>query len=193
MILNLHQQKEELRQRLLEQRKSIPEDIYQKASSQIIQKLKQQKEFKSADIIHCYVSINTRREVDTKGLIKEMLSSGKKVVVPVTNFQEGTLTHIRLDSYDNLVSNKWGVQEPEDGKEIMPEELELVIVPMVAGDERCNRIGYGEGFYDRFLKQVNCPKIGLIFERNVLEQVPVEDFDIPLDKILTEDRIINRH
>lgn len=190
--MNLHQQKEELRRRLLEQRKAIPESTFQTASAGIVQKLKQQKEFRDAGVIHCYVSMNSRREVDTHGLIKEILSSGKKVVVPVTNFQEGILSHIQLNSYDKLEANKWGVPEPGDGKEILPEELELVIVPMVAGDESCNRIGYGEGFYDRFLDQVTCPKIGLIFERNVVKKIPVEDFDVPLDKIVTESRVINR-
>lgn len=191
--MDLREQKEELRQHLLDQRKAISEDAFTKGSSEIIQKLKQQSEFVNADVIHCYVSINGRREVDTHGLLKKMLSSDKKVVVPVTDFQEGTLTHIQLDSYDKLEANKWGVPEPKDGKEISPEELELVIVPMVGGDTKCNRIGYGEGFYDRFLKQVHCPKIGLIFERNIVEQVPVENFDVPLDKIITESQIIIRH
>lgn len=190
--MDLRQQKEELRQHLLEQRKAISEATFLKASTAIVQKLKQQQEYINADVIHCYVSINDRREVDTHGLIQEMLSFHKKVVVPVTNFQEGTLTHIHLNSYEKLETNKWGVPEPGDGEEISPEELELVIVPMVAGDEHCNRIGYGKGFYDRFLKQVHCPTIGLIFERNIIEKVPVEDFDIPLNKILTEERIINR-
>lgn len=190
--MNLHQQKEELRRRLLEQRKEIPESTFKKSSAEIIDKLKQEIEYRNAEIIHCYVSMNDRREVDTHKLINEMLSSGKKVVVPVTNFQEGTLSHMQLSSYDNLEANKWGVPEPGDGKEILPGELELVIVPMVAGDESCNRIGYGEGFYDRFLDQVTCPKIGLIFERNVVKKVPVEDFDVPLDKIVTESRVVKR-
>lgn len=190
--MNLHQQKEELRRRLLKQRKALSQSTFKKASAEIIDKLKQEIEYRNAETIHCYVSMNDRREVDTRKLIKEMLSSGKKVVVPVTNFQEGTLSHILLSSYDKLEANKWGVPEPADGKEVLPEELELVIVPMVAGDESCNRIGYGEGFYDRFLDQVTCSKIGLIFERNVVEKVPVEDFDVPLDKIVTESRVIKR-
>lgn len=190
--MNLREQKEKLRQYLLEQRKKISEGTFKKGSAEIIQKLKRQSEFNRANVIHCYVSINKRREVDTHSLIKEMLSSEKRVVVPVTHFQEGTLTHVELNSYDELEANKWGVFEPTNGKEISPEQLELVIVPMVGGDTKCNRIGYGEGFYDRFLKQVHCPKIGLIFDCNVVEQVPVENFDIPLDKIITENQVIIR-
>lgn len=190
--MDLQAQKEELRQQLLHRRKAISEEVFAEGSAKIIRQLKQQREFKSADVIHCYVSINERREVDTHGVIKEMLASDKKVVVPVTNFQQKTLTHLQLDSYDELKANKWGVHEPRNGEEVSPEELELVIVPMVGGDTKCNRIGYGEGFYDRFLDQVNCPKVGLVFQSNIVEHVPTEEFDIPLDKIITESRIIIR-
>lgn len=192
MILDTHQQKESLRQRLLKKRKAISDSEFREASAEIIEKLRQQSEFKKAKTVHCYVSINDRREVNTHDLIKEMLSADKEVVVPVTNFQEGTLDHIRLLSYDKLQENKWGVLEPGGGESISPAKLELVIVPMVGGDEQCNRIGYGEGFYDQFLKDISCPKIGLLFEKNVINQLPIEDFDVPLDKIITEARIIIR-
>lgn len=187
-----HPQKEIIRRRLLEQRKAISETAFRKASSEIISKLRQQSEYKKAKTIHCYVSINNRREVNTHGLIKKMLATDKDVVVPVTKIQEGTLSHIRLSSYDKLEENKWGVLEPTDGDQVSPDLLDLVIVPMVGGDEQCNRIGYGQGFYDRFLSDVDCPKIGLLFEKNVVKELPTEDYDIPLDKILTEARIIIR-
>jgi 5-formyltetrahydrofolate cyclo-ligase len=192
LVLDKHQRKKELRQTLLERRKSISEPDYYGASADIIEQLKEQHEYQNAHTIHCYVSINKRREVETRELVKEMLFKGKKVIVPITDFENGILTHIHLTSFEDLKSNKWGVPEPNDGKEVSSDELELVIVPMVGGDEQCNRIGYGEGFYDRFLKEVTCPKIGLIFEQNVIEEIPVEEFDIPLDKIITEERIIIR-
>ncbi|HKK44144.1 MAG TPA: 5-formyltetrahydrofolate cyclo-ligase, partial [Balneolaceae bacterium] len=81
--------------------------------------------------------------------------------------------------------------EPNGGEQVSPKELDLVVIPMVGGDEQRNRIGYGEGFYDRFLSLVSCPKIGLTFEQNIVERIPVEDFDITLDKIITEQRVID--
>lgn len=188
-----NKKKEELRQHLLKQRESIPEPEFYGASADIIEELKEQKEYQDAETIHCYVSINKRREVETRVLIKEMIARGKDVVVPVTEFESGSLTHIRLESYSDLKENKWGVMEPTRGEEVTPEAIDLVIVPMVGGDEQCNRIGYGEGFYDRFLKDVDCPKIGLLFDVNIVEQLPTENFDIPLDKIITEKRILNRN
>lgn len=188
--MNIQHRKEKLRAKLLNRRKEIPADEFGEASAVIIQQLKELAEFKEAETIHCYVSMNGRREVNTHGFIRDMLSAGKRVVVPVTNFKKGILNHVALESIDDLESNKWGVLEPGNGKQIAPEALDLVVIPMVGGDELGNRIGYGKGFYDRFLKEVSCSKIGLIFERNIVEQIPVEDFDIPLDKIITERRII---
>jgi 5-formyltetrahydrofolate cyclo-ligase len=190
--LDIRQQKEEIRAELLNLRKTIPLEDFEVASQTIVRKLKQLSDFKKADIIHCYVSMNDRREVNTHGLIREMLLLGKTVVVPITNFNDGTLGHVKLDSFNELRSNKWGVLEPNNGKRVSVDKMELVIVPMVGGDEHGNRIGYGAGFYDRFLKEVSCPKIGLIFDRNIVKKIPVEAFDIPLDKIITEKRVIHR-
>lgn len=188
--MDIHNKKEELRQQLLNQRKSISEPEFYGASADIVEELKEQKEYQDAETIHCYVSMNERREVETRVLIKEMIEKGKDVVVPVTNFESGTLTHIRLKSFSDLEENKWGVLEPKKGEEVTPEKIDLVIVPMVGGDEQCNRIGYGEGFYDRFLKDVRCPKIGLSFDITIVNQLPTENFDISLDKIITEKRIL---
>ncbi|MDZ7680648.1 MAG: 5-formyltetrahydrofolate cyclo-ligase [Fodinibius sp.] len=185
-----NQPKEQVRKRLLEQRTGISQAEFYGASADIIERLKQQPEYQSAHIIHCYVSMNERREVETQELIREMLRKSKQVVTPVTNIEDRTLTHFLLQSFDDLQENKWGVLEQEDGTKVDPGQLDLVIVPMVAADERCHRMGYGKGFYDRFLSQVDCFKIGLTYEQNVVEELPVDDYDVPMDKIITEERTI---
>ena len=184
------EKKKNLRDELLERRKALSEERYRQLSAQIVNSLRTQPEFREATSVHCYISMNDRQEVDTHELVRNMLSMGKGVVVPVTNFSEGTLRHFRLHSFGDLEPNKWGVLEPNEGEEVSPDELEVVIVPMVGGDEQCNRIGYGKGFYDRFLEKVSCPKIGLTFDRNVIEEIPVEHFDVPMDKIITDRRVI---
>lgn len=183
-----YQQKQQWRKQLLESRESLSLEEWESTSEKIIERLKQSSFFKKAKTVHCYVSMNERREVNTHPLIKEMIAGGKKVVTPVTNFKDGTLSHVALTSFDDLSPNKWGVLEAENGEEADISKLDLVIVPMAGGDEACNRMGYGKGFYDRFLKDVSCPKIGLCFEQNIIKQVPVEPFDVPLDGIITEDR-----
>lgn len=184
--MNKTQQKQKLRKELLKKRKSISKEEFLQKSTQIFKRLTEQAEFKKANTIHCYVSINERREVNTHPLIKKMLEDEKRVVVPFTQIEKGTLLHIKLDNFEDLKPNRWGVLEPQEGNEVNPKELDLVIVPMVGGDSHKNRIGYGRGFYDRFLRQTNCPKIGLLFEACLVDKVPVEEFDVGLDKILTE-------
>lgn len=181
-----------MRNLFLRLRNQIPEEEHRKRSDVITQRLKGSPAYNQAKYVHCYVSINKRKEVNTHPLIQEMLSGDKQAVVPVTDFNSGTLTHFELDSYDDLNTNKWGVPEPESGKEIAAGQFDLIVVPMVAGDPQCNRLGYGKGFYDRFLSQVNCPKIGLLYECCLAEHIPTEEFDVKLDQILTEDRVIRR-
>lgn len=190
-MLNEYESKEKLREALLEQRESIPEPQYYGASADIVERLKEVAEYQNATTVHCYVSMNKRREVETRELIREMLDKDKDVIVPITNVEDGTLKNVRLHSFDELEENQWGVLEPANGEEVSGDKFDLVIVPMVGGDEQGNRIGYGKGFYDRFLQDVGCIKIGLLFEDNVVKEIPTEKFDIPMDKIVTENRIID--
>ena len=182
--------KEALRRRLRSQRKSISEANFATWSATIVDLLQKQEEYRQANTIHCYVSMNKRREVNTHPLIQKMLEAGKTVVVPQTQFKDHSLRHFKIPSFDDLTKNKWGVLEPEGGENVAIKELDLVVVPLVAGDRERNRIGYGGGFYDRFLSQVACPKIGLCFEQNILSELPTEPFDIALDKIISEEGII---
>jgi len=182
--------KGEIREKLRSRRAGILESEFLSRSSSITRALQQQQEYAAARTIHCYVSMNDRREVNTHPLIAAIIEEGRDLVVPVTHFGEGTLSHYTLTSFDELKPNKWGVLEPEDGIERTSQEFELVIVPMVGGDERGHRLGYGGGFYDRFLKEVQCPAVGLCFEQNIISLLPIESYDIPMNKIITEERII---
>lgn len=190
--MHIQEKKEELRKNYLGIRSRISGEEFKKWSQFIIRRLTDSTDYNKAKCVHCYVSVNERKEVNTHPIILEMLSGQKQVVVPVTNFSTGTLNHVELNDFEDLESNKWGVPEPESGTEVPADELDLVVVPMVAGDARCNRLGYGKGFYDRFLSQVDCPKIGLLYENCLVEKIPTEEFDVPLDQIITEDRVIHR-
>lgn len=179
-----------MRKDLLSRRSRIPEDQYYSKSGEIIETLQRLPEVSGAQIIHCYISMNQRREVNTHSLLKELMKKGHTVAVPLTHMETGELTHVVLKDFNQLKSNRWGVLEPVQGERISEEELDLVIVPMVGGDALCNRIGYGKGFYDRFLQKVACPAIGLLFECCLVEEIPVEPFDVRLNKLITEKRII---
>lgn len=179
-----------MRELLLERRGSIPEQRYRSRSEMIRTRLKQLALYGEASTIHCYAAMHGRREPDTFPLIEEMISEGKKVVVPVTNFSDKSLRHFRLRSTDELSPNRWGVPEPAGGEEVPIRDFDLVIVPMVGGDSGGNRLGYGEGFYDRFLANVECPTVGLLFEECYVEELPSEPFDVQLDIIVTDRKVV---
>lgn len=189
-MMSISDRKDALREKVLSQRSGIPEDEWLKKSDQIIQHLEKTDLYKKAQTVHTYISMNDRREVCTDSLIEILLNKKKKVVVPITNFSDTSLTHSELESLTDLYKNKWGVREPESVKPVDIDEIDVVIVPMVAADRKGNRLGYGKGFYDRFLARANAVKVGLIFEAFLFEEIPVESFDEKLDVIISEEGVI---
>lgn len=185
-------QKERVRASLLERRENLSPTRYRSGSDRVLSRLRKLKTFRTAATIHTYVSMNDRGEPDTRPLLKEMLSAGRNVVVPVMQPPSGMLRHLRLEAIEDLRPNSWGVPEPSDGKEVPPETFDLVIVPMVGGDLHCNRMGYGKGYYDRFLSEVECPAVGLLFEECLVEELPVDSFDVRLDMIVTDRRVLRK-
>lgn len=178
--------KEELRSHFLKKRNALSGTIANEKSQRIINRVLKTKEFQLANIIHSYASIQKKREVDTIRFLETCLQMNKQVVVPKMK-EGGRLNHFAIDSLDDLSENSLGIPEPVNGREIPVGDLDLVIVPMVAGDRSKNRIGYGAGYYDRFLQSCSAPKIGLLFDCQLYDNtLPVENFDIPLDILITE-------
>lgn len=183
--------KKKLRDHFLEKRNTLSDQEVKSKSSDIIHQLVNLKEFVSASTIHTYLPIRGNNEVDTLPLIHECFDQGKKVVVPKIA-GSGELQHVELESLNKLEINNWGVPEPGSNRHIPVKELEVVFVPMVAGDRFKNRLGYGKGYYDRFLKDCGAPKVGILFDCQLYKKnLPVESFDIPLDILITESEKID--
>jgi len=182
--------KKELRKQILEQRSLLSDEYWRQASNDITHKTLNLSELNKASVIHCYISMNDRKEVDTHNLIDTLLDLGKTIVAPVSDFKQRTMRHYRLNSLDEIETNKWGIPEPRQQQEVSIDELEMILVPMAAGDLNKNRIGYGKGFYDRFLKRTDAVKAGLCFAFGIVEKIPVQQYDVPLDMIITEKEII---
>lgn len=180
------QEKEKQRVYYLNRRKKLLKEEVSLRSLKIIGNLKETSEFQYATTIHCYVSIDKQKEVDTKNLIEMMLESGKRVVVPkIAKYNQ--LKHVQIHSLNELKVNKWGVAEPLNSNDFNIELLDLVLVPMVAGDRDRNRLGYGKGFYDRFLEKVRAVKIGLLYDFQIHSgKLVTETHDVALDLLITE-------
>lgn len=150
--------------------------------------------WQDAKIILFYISQDA--EVDTFELIKKAWETGKKIFAPrVKSRPKCHLELCQITDLSHLEKGAFDILEPKGHCPILkPEEIakkiDLVIVPGIVFDTRGHRVGYGLGFYDRLLKKVKCPKIGLAYEFQIVEQIPKEDFDVPCDTVVTEERVI---
>lgn len=130
---------------------------------------------------HLFLSIEKQREIDTSFLLHILHGRDKAVVVSKSNFEDNSLQHFLLEEHTKLKVSEFGIPEPEDGLEVPPHKLDVVFVPLLAFGKNGHRIGYGKGFYDRFLAQCDsqCIFVGLSFFEPV-GSVPHQDNDIPL-------------
>ena len=148
-------------------------------------------EYKKARVIASYVAMLD--EVQTEQLIRDSFKLGKTVIVPITPREGNHLVFSRISDFSQLRPGSSGILEPEpESIQIVAlEKAEMVVVPIVAWDERGFRLGHGKGFFDIALSS---PKvgttIGLAFEAQRVKQLPIEPHDIPLKMIVTEDRIL---
>lgn len=182
--------KKNLRSHYLQIRENLSTVSATEKSKQITSLLMNLPVFKSAETIHTYVSISEKKEVHTHDLIKTGIREKKKILVPKMQ-AAGELAHSTIASFDELKPNQWGVPEPENIMGSRYPEMDIIIVPMVAGDRKKNRLGYGKGYYDRFLEKVTALKIGLLYNCQLYPDIlPTEEFDIPLDMLITESEII---
>lgn len=135
-----------------------------------------------------FIFVNFRSEVDTHKIINKALEDGKTICVPKIISKEDGMRAYRIKGFQDMEPGYYGILEPsEECEEISIKDIELMVMPGAAFDRNGGRIGYGGGFYDRFLTKVegNVKKIALAYELQVLDSVPMETNDIRIDNIVT--------
>lgn len=139
---------------------------------------------------HLFLSITTQKEVDTQPVLTLLQGKDKNIVLPKAN-EDGNLQNFLLTDDTVLKENKWGIPEPIDGIEIDEQKLEVVFVPLLAYDLDGNRVGYGKGYYDKFLGKCRKEvlKIGLSYFEPTDENIAAEETDIPLNFCVTPEKI----
>ena len=178
--------KKSLKQSVLEKRNSLAQDEILEKSTLIKEKLFSLEQYKKSKIIMFYVSFNS--EVNTHDMIREALKN-KIIVVPKVQFNE--IEPSVIIDFDNLIASKFGILEPIEIMKIAYKNIGLVLVPGIAFDKEGHRLGYGLGFYDKFLAKVpKAIKVGLAFDFQVVDRLPREEHDVPVDFIVTEKRVI---
>ncbi|MGM0396658.1 MAG: 5-formyltetrahydrofolate cyclo-ligase [Bacillota bacterium] len=180
--------KKTIREAILKERSKLSESVHQSYSRKIIDLLKATKYYKDAKVIMCFVSFLD--ELDTHTFIKEALSEGKRVVVPIAVHKTKELIPSELKDFKELEPGYYDILTPKKEfiRPVAQSEIDLVVVPGVAFDSYGYRIGYGGGYYDRFLSSIvrTVPKIAVGFALQLVSSIPRESFDIPVDMIITE-------
>lgn len=195
-VTGLQKCKADIRKCILDKRAELPAEIVQEKSSLILKGLNLLESYRKSEVVMCYMDF--RNEVMTSGIIENCLELGKKVVIPcpvvMPDGQNGLRIYEIKDLSCDVCAGKYGILEPNREKlaEIEPGTIDIVLVPGVVFDINRFRIGYGAGYYDRFLKTVrsDCFKAGLAFDVQVVDDVPVDSHDMQMDVIITESRII---
>ena len=178
---------------MIKVRESLSEQEVISNSKAVFDTLKNLKVYQEANCVMLYISF--RNEIMTRDIIKDLIKSGRRVFVPVTVHETKAIIVSELLDYDeDLQVGNFGVLEPkpEALRPTDPNLLDLVLVPGVAFDERGYRIGFGAGYYDRFLPNLRegAITIALAHEVQMVDKVENDQYDIPVDYVLTDKGLI---
>lgn len=176
--------KKELRKVLIEKRKHLSSEYRQQADALIFQNVIKSEAYQNSQTIFCFVS--TTDEVNTYPILNHALNQRKCVVVPKC-LEKGIMQAYQILSFDDLESGKYGIQEPKEHcKSIPPSDIDLAIIPCLSCNSEGYRIGYGGGFYDRYLQNQTFAKISICYRELLCENIPIESFDEKTDIIISD-------
>ena len=184
-------EKKRLRKEIIEKRDSIGRNEFESKSASIKRNVLSLKEWDEAKVVYTYASM--RNEPDTMELIQTALDSGKKVCVPKIFGKE--MRFIPIKSSDDLKKGTWGIPEPDDTG-VYEDTPGFMLVPGILFGEDFNRIGYGAGYYDRYFdgrkEDDGWFLVALAYDFQIRHEIPREEFDIYMDMIITNDRVLRR-
>lgn len=180
--------KAELRKIYLEKRTALSDAASAQLSFQVYQQFFTSIDLSFIKVIHTFLPIVSKREPDTWLIIDRLRREFPhiQISIPKTNVLHNTLENFYFEGLHQLVTTSWGIQEPAHGILTETEKIDLVLVPLLAFDRSGHRVGYGKGFYDRFLKfcRPDCKKVGLsLFEAE--EEFETSALDVRLDVCVT--------
>lgn len=180
--------KNKIREEMKRKRKSMNlEDVFQK--SQSVQKcFLEIEQYKNAKSVMVYISLGN--EVDTTEIIRDAFSSGKNVLVPVTDSETYEISAHKITVTTEFEKGTFSVKEPKERVCFDKNEIDVVVVPGIAFDRHGGRIGFGKGCYDKFLKGTKAIKIGFCYDFQLVEHIETESNDVSMDYIITEKEII---
>ena len=181
--------KDEIRKLVLEKRNSMGKADVLEKSLVIQERLISLPEFRKASAVMFYVSIGNEARTDV--IMEHSLGEWKRVIVPFSDRRNKTIIPSEISSLNDMETGSFGIPEPREPKPFNAAGIDLVIVPGIAFDRSGNRIGYGHGYYDNFLKTSGAKKVALAYEFQIVDEIPDSGNDIKMDAIVTEERVID--
>lgn len=190
--------KAKLRDEILKKRNALDKEVILYKSRGVFNRVKQLEEFREAKVIMAYMNIGS--EVRTVDFIRECIETGKKVAIPLVEKKADKsylVPYIIIDPVKDVKIGTFGIREPSKGAVPVEDNsiIDMVIVPGIAFGRNLHRIGYGKGYYDGFLRSLRnnkCVKVGVCFDLQLFIEIPAEDHDVPLDRIVTEKEVIKK-
>ncbi|MBX2897216.1 MAG: 5-formyltetrahydrofolate cyclo-ligase [Cyclobacteriaceae bacterium] len=180
--------KAELRKIYLQKRNALSATESTQLSFQVYQQFFANINLSFIQVIHTFLPVASKYEPDTWLIIDRLRREFPyiRISIPKTDSRTNTLENFYFEGLHQLVTTAWGIQEPKQGIPTETKKIDLVLVPLLAFDKTGQRVGYGKGFYDRFLKQCrpDCKKVGLSFFE-AEEDFEYDPFDVPLDACIT--------
>lgn len=184
--------KKELRQKYKELRQHLSENEIEELSLQIANQLIRL-DIWQHNFYHLFLPIESQKEVNTEYILQVLAGKDKNIVLSKSDFSTREMTHFLLTDNTTIKKNAYDIPEPIDGLEVPVSKIDVVFVPLLAFDENGNRVGYGKGFYDKFLAECKSDilKIGVSFfeSENVISDVL--NTDIQLDLCVTPTKVYN--
>jgi 5-formyltetrahydrofolate cyclo-ligase len=189
-------EKAALRRQFQAYRAGLDASEYAARSAAVVARVQALPEIQQAKTVHTYWPLALRREVDVRPLIDWLQQSGKQIVLPVVDtFGVGSddtprLRHVRFETAHALRPNRWGIHEPTGVKSVPVEDIDAVVVPALGAGRNGHRLGYGKGYYDAFLRRLAAPTLCPVYAACLVEQMPADAHDVPLDVVCTEHETI---
>jgi len=182
---DLKRRKRALRREVRARRDALPPEERERLGQAVARNLLTLPEVRQASTVMAFSSFGS--EVDTRPIIEQLARDGRRVVLP--RVEGRTIVPVGYRSGDPVKPSSFGALEPAGGDPVRPEEIDVVIVPGLAFDRRGHRVGYGGGFYDRFLGRLrpDALTVGICFSVQVVDEVPNGRGDRPVDLVVTEE------
>lgn len=177
--------KEAIRSEVAARIKNLSPVYCREADEAICRCLLQSELYQKARTILCYVG--TAAEINTMSLLHAALRDGKILALPLCSEEKGVMEARQIAGLGDLVSGRFGILAPKlQCPLVAPEDIDLVVVPCATGDAQGRRLGYGGGYYDRYLPRVSCPTMLLCRRHLLTDEIPLEEHDLRMDYLVTE-------